>query len=595
MTRDSDRASLFARGFGPALIAVAFVALGVWTWGNWPDVLVDFGRELYIPWRIGAGDVLYRDLAYFNGPLSPYVNALVFQILGASVRSLFLANLGLLALFTALGHRLLVELGDRFSALLATLVFLCVFAFGQLVGIGNYNFVAPYSHEVTHGLMLGVGALAALSSWRRSGASSSLAVGGAAIGLALLTKPETALAAAIGGIVTFAIGLKRAEQSEHAKRSTAIFAASIGAPIAIATLLLATAMPFGDALRAIATPWTSLVSSDATSLEFYRVGMGLDRPAENALAMLEWAGFWIAAFVPALLAAFALKSNDRAARLTSFAVLAIYAAALIAFEGAIPWLSAAKPLPIFAALALGIIGAKLARGENNERGQFAAPFAAFALVLLAKMALNARVQHYGFALALPATWIPVTALAAWIPNELDRRGARGDFLRAAAFASFAVFAFAHLEVTAGFLAKKKVVVGVNRDAFTSDIRGEFVNRAVAELAATPPESTFAVLPEGVTLNFLARRKSSSRFVNFMPPEVLLFGEDAMLADFVAHPPERIVLVHKDTREYGFALFGRDYGVKLMDWVRANYAAEAPIGDPPLVPGSRFGIQILVKH
>jgi hypothetical protein len=64
-----------------------------WSWGTWPDLLVDFGRELYVPWRITAGEVLYRELAYFHGPLSPYFNALLFTVFGVSLRTLLLAFL----------------------------------------------------------------------------------------------------------------------------------------------------------------------------------------------------------------------------------------------------------------------------------------------------------------------------------------------------------------------------------------------------------------------------------------------------------------------------------------------------------------------
>jgi hypothetical protein len=54
-----------------------------------------------------------------------------------------------------------------------------------------------------------------------------------------------------------------------------------------------------------------------------------------------------------------------------------------------------------------------------------------------------------------------------------------------------------------------------------------------------------------------------------------------------------VLVHKDTSEYGVPLFGRDYGVTFMHWIREHYTPLAPIGDPPLTPTARFGVQILV--
>ena len=41
---------------------ILFVALVSWSWGKWLDVLGDVGRELYVPWRLVVGDVLYADL-----------------------------------------------------------------------------------------------------------------------------------------------------------------------------------------------------------------------------------------------------------------------------------------------------------------------------------------------------------------------------------------------------------------------------------------------------------------------------------------------------------------------------------------------------
>src|SRR4051794_29910787 len=83
-----------------AIIAITFVVMLAWTWFTWPDPIVDFGRELYVPWQINQGKVLYRDIAYFNGPLSPYFNALVFKLLGVSLRSIVIVNVLLLAWMT---------------------------------------------------------------------------------------------------------------------------------------------------------------------------------------------------------------------------------------------------------------------------------------------------------------------------------------------------------------------------------------------------------------------------------------------------------------------------------------------------------------
>src|SRR5712691_1255187 len=534
------------RFFGPALIATTFIALAIWTWGTWPDVVIDFGRELYVPWRITRGELLYRDIAYFNGAFSPYFNALIFGLFSASVRTLFIANLTLLALFTLLVYRLLVAIGDRFSAFLSTLVFLCVFAFGQLVGFGNYNFIAPYSHEATHGLMLATVALAALMRWRATGAAIPLVLGGVCVGLALLTKPEMGAAALVASVVCLIRLYDDRDPSLRPRRVLPIFAVAVVLPSIVGITLFSLAMPFTEACRGIASPWIHVGSVETISLPFYRQGLGLDRPAENAIAMVTWAGLWGIAFAPALLLASTLKMSHRAARLMSVLIFTAYASALIVWRQHIPWDRAAKPLPIWCVLILGLSVAKLLRGSESDSLPLTASFAVLSSVLLAKVVLNVRVSHYGFVLAAPAMMLAITALASWIPEALDRRAGQGLFVRAASLALATAFCVAHLERTAFFIARKNITVGYGADAFRSDVRGRFINRALMDLAKTPPDSTFAVLPEGVMLNFLARRRNPTRFMNFMPPEVLLFGEQTMLQSFEAHPPDRIVLVHKDT-------------------------------------------------
>jgi len=77
----------------------------------------------------------------------------------------------------------------------------------------------------------------------------------------------------------------------------------------------------------------------------------------------------------------------------------------------------------------------------------------------------------------------------------------------------------------------------------------------------------------------------------MPPELAFYGEDRMLAALRAAAPDTIVLVHKDTREYGVRFFGRDYGRRLYAWIRRNYREVATFGARPL-RGGRFGIALL---
>jgi hypothetical protein len=153
----------------------------------------------------------------------------------------------------------------------------------------------------------------------------------------------------------------------------------------------------------------------------------------------------------------------------------------------------------------------------------------------------------------------------------------------------------HLRVFALSFASKTHVVGSGADAFLADERGPVVTNALAEIARhVKPGETLAVLPEGIMLDYLARRRTSVRYINFMPVELLLFGEDAMLAALAAAPPDFVALVYKDTAEYGARFFGTDYGRRLAAWVGEHYREIAVFGTPPS-RNERFGIALLERE
>jgi hypothetical protein len=82
------------------ILAGAFAFFAGVSWRTWPDVLIDFGNELYIPWRLSCGDRLYRDIVFSMGPLSQHVNALLFRLFGVSLGTLIWVNLAILAAIT---------------------------------------------------------------------------------------------------------------------------------------------------------------------------------------------------------------------------------------------------------------------------------------------------------------------------------------------------------------------------------------------------------------------------------------------------------------------------------------------------------------
>jgi hypothetical protein len=587
-----------------ALPALALVMLR-WTWLAWPDPIVDFGRELYAPWQLAAGKTLYADLAWFNGPLSPYWNALCFRLFGVGLHTLVAVNLVLLAGLTALAHRLLAAASSEGAATAACAVFLLVLAFPQYTGIGNYNFVTPYSHELTHGLLLCFAALtcgvrAERSRHRRDAWRAAM---GLALGAAFLTKAEVFLAGAAGCATLLALSLRRTSAGPRvALRAAALPVSSILVPPLVATGLLALALPPGEAVRGVLGTWASLGGGEVASLAFYRHGLGIDDLSGNSARMLAWSAGTLAALAPGAGVALALRGAARPGRrrLAAALVFAATAAGLVLLAPAIPWPHAGRPLPLLLLACAALVAAPLWSPRADAPEARAAPLrlalVVFAVVLLAKMAWNARFVHYGFALAMPGLLVVTVALLDWVPAALARRGAAPGVFRAGALALLAVLVAAHLDLTARQLARKDAWVGRGADAFRTDaLRGKVLEAAMEQLGEMlAGGGSLVVLPEGVMLNYLLRAPNPTPYVNFMPPELAIFGEERILAALQRDAPDVVALVHKDTSEYGVPFFGRDYGEALDRWVRSHYRPVRRIGGAPFAPETRFGILLLER-
>ena len=158
-----------------------------------------------------------------------------------------------------------------------------------------------------------------------------------------------------------------------------------------------------------------------------------------------------------------------------------------------------------------------------------------------------------------------------------------------------IFVFGYLYVFARQFAEKSTLVGTGGDAFWADFsaqkdeeRGRAVNILLHSLSELPPGATLATLPEGAMINYLSRRENPTPYINLMPPEVIMFGEDRIVASLAAHPPDYIVLVPSDPSDYGYRNFAIDYGKEIFQWIKANYQIE------PTPTVAKFPM-VLLKH
>ena len=230
------------------------------SWRKWPDPLIDFGRELYVPWRLTAGALLYRDVDAHYGPLSQYFNALLFACFGPGMIVLAIANLIIFGAISAVLYLLCRRAWGVAGAFVAVAVFISVFGFSQITGASNYNYAAPYAHEVTHGLLVSLLLVFVLVRWTEEPRLRwSLSAGGL-MGLTALLKPEFMLAACLCAAAAVLFNRRRGARI-LAQSGAAAFATAL-LPTSCGIALFASAVPLEQAFAHTTRAWWRFVSTD---------------------------------------------------------------------------------------------------------------------------------------------------------------------------------------------------------------------------------------------------------------------------------------------------------------------------------------------
>lgn len=574
-----------AKWWGPVFLGWVFLSLTAWSWRKWADILVDFGRELYIPWQLSTGKVLYLDLFYFHGPFSPYLNALWFKIFGVSLTTLIFCNLAILACLTGLMFLLIKQSSDSLTATISCLVFLCAFAFADLEGRGNNNYICPYDHSLIHGVTLSFLMIFAMARYIKSHHIYLIMISGGCLGLLFLTKAELFIP---GTIVAFTWIILLFINENLAKiklfNIIMIFVLFILLPICLLTAYLLTYMPIHNLIEVIRDNWHFIFGRKVLTVDFYKRCLGIDQPFRNIALSLISSLLISAIFCFGIIADIILRRTKNLFNTILFVLLFIILLSFLLlmnyFKIYIILIMISRSLP-FLLIAILLTYCFYYYKSNIYHLKPDAPIillGILGLTLLSKMILHVRIYQYGFVLAMPATISLVVFLIYFVPKVLLIKTGGGNLFRRLAIFIFVAFSVYTLVLSGRHYNKKDFLLGAGGDRFMTygrdtepfswaiDKMIQYININISA------QKKITVMPEGVMINYLTRRPAPIPFIVFLPVELSMVGEKAIINALEKHPADYVVLIDRPTPEYNVQLFGTDYnyGYLIMNWIKTQY-------------------------
>lgn len=539
------------------------------SWRCWPDEIVDSGRELYTAWRLSLGEHLYRDIDCVYGPLAQTWNGWLFQLFGPGLLTLVAANL---VIFTLLLGMVVIVFrrawGLRGAAAAgAVLVVFC--GFRQLGEKGNYNYAFPYAHEVIWGMFAVFGLVVALGSWLRRGGAGAAGMVGLGWGLCWVLKPEFIFSGGLAVAAAIALGARRGIRCGLSEGGAAL--AGVLLPTLLFTGSFARSAGGTQGWREATTAWRLVLSGEAIDARFQAVLSGWNAPWTNLITHFEWTAGMLGSLVALTLVAQRLGSlRPRWLRWLGagglvVAVGWIFTRAHVADGWPQSWLG----------LVLCYLLVKSRNGATDQPEQIL--LALVGAGLMARMMLYGRLHHFGFYQAAGALMMLAAVLVAEWPRWLPERNrfARWVLLLVAA-AAFAGYGSVVVAASTAELRQRTLRIGTGADAFYARPPprpyGAWLNFAQEVLQREGATGSLLVVPEGLMLNYLTRMPSPVSPFFLFSFATRNGAESELVARLEQSPPDWVVVLSRDLKEYGISRYGEREGEGrlVLDWIDRNY-------------------------
>lgn len=506
--------------------------------GHYSGILIDFGREVYYPQQILEGKILYKDLFNIYGPLAYQINAILYKIFGAKLSTLYASGC-ICSILTVSGIYLIAK---RF---LSRFLSFCIGVFTIAVGVtatNIFNFHFPYSWAMLYGLSAFLFSLYFLLKYDGEKKSSFLCISAFLAGISAACKYDFL---PYSFIVLFFI---------FKAKDWKAFLVFISVPILSFGALFIQGMRLEDLINQLGI--TASMAKSKTLTYFYQNSGIYFHPK----ALLTDFIIFLKTAVPFGGILFGVSKNKKIITVISCILFLLLLDKKTMF-GFLPLF-----LLIFACAGYKKINSSLAILIISV---LAACAKVFWVLLLGSYG------NYYISIALIAVF---ALLFKYIPSKSEKT------------AGICLIAVSVILMCQNFYLRTftNEKIQTNKGTiYTVKNLSDSTNKLIEFLNSTDKKDRVVIFPEGMTVNFLAERKSDDFYNSLLPLYIESFGENKIIEHYKKTMPEYIIFNNLNMKDYYFNYICQDYALSFCGFVQENYNPVAVIDE-----GFRY---IIFKH
>lgn len=504
-------------------------------YAHWGNLIVDSGREAYIPTQVLLGKILYKDIFNIYGPFSYMFNALLFKIFGINLNVLYTS--GIFCLFAA--GSLIYLIAKRFlPAFLSFSTAVYTVLLGALT-INLFNFVFPYSYGMLYGVVSFLASVFFLLKYADSSKIKFLYLSSFFAGLCISNKYEFLPYLIV--VIYAVIKVRPLKLKEYYYTLFLMFFV----PVFCFGILFLQGL---EIKNLVLTGLLIFKMSHADTLKYFYHTQGVYFDKRTPMLLLE--NIFITA-VPFIMFMFGVKSANKIAS----SVLIPVSFLLLLF-----WVSPLTfcffPILIFIVC---IYRFKIIK-ENVPLFILTLSSIAFSLKAFWGMAtLNYGLFFAGFSLV---TFLAI--FSDWFKEKNINYNAIGVYVLIISI----ILNFHNIFS----LKEKKILISSNKgQIYTSKTPGEATEKLINYINInTKSSDTLVILPEGAMINFFTNRNTDNYIMSLIPVYVETFGEENIIKHFQKTKPEYFIINGWNTSDYYFRQMCIDYSNIFCNFVMSSY-------------------------
>jgi hypothetical protein len=576
------------------IIVLTFLLLSAQTWFKWGSLIVDNGRELWLPAELLKGKVLYKDIVCFFGFLPSYLMATLYSIFGVSINTLAYTGMIITIVTSLTIYKISRFFLNQGLSTLVVINFLFVCAFGQYTQSGIFNFILPYSFSSTLFMTFVVLSTYLFIKFIFSENKKNLISWALFLTLSFLCRPESAFMAWIGFALA-GILIIRSQKSNRLK-----MLAVIAAPVLMAAFFYALFFLTTHSFSAFKESFLASIHV-ISDIPINKKWFGTDNIQRNLsnifISFLAQAAI---IYVLAMICAIVSKL-DKEISLSPTKILLPIITAFVIFEG----LKTSHVMVIqYQCITLILLCGSIAYFfQTLNKNHSKHTLASFVLFIVSTMVIYriffaVSPYQYGFVLMAMPLICYYIFFASILENTLQQRlKLTPNALSTVSACLFIFMIIIYWKESSSNYKSHKIPIITSRGTIyckNNVLTDHFFDTANYLKGHTALNSTVAVLPEGVGINFFTDRATPLRHHSFMPQDIGIFGEEKIISEIKSAKIDYIVILSRDTSECGPASFGVDYGQKIKKWIDTNYEQTKLFGDIPYSSKNALGALIMKK-